>query len=67
MLTCQHGQHLQPSTDPNDNTDWTSASRLHEIPSFISTNSQSDVQVSSPNINPNFNLPTKGDFKVAVK
>lgn len=59
MLICQNICHdIQPSTDPDDNVDWTLSSRLydnlHEIPSFIALHRQSAAQVTSTvNVDPN--------------
>lgn len=58
MYICQHSHDLQPSTDPSENVDWTSASRLyanlHEMPSFISTHRQSALHASHTiNVDPN--------------
>ena len=58
MYICQHTHDLQPSTDPSENDDWTSGSRLysnlHEIPSYISTHRQSALHASNTsNVDPN--------------
>ena len=59
MLICQNiSQDIQPSTDPNDNVDWTLSSRLysnlHEIPSFLAVHRQSATPVTSTtNVDPN--------------
>ena len=58
MYICQHSHDLQPATDPNENVDWTSASRLytnlHEMPSFISTHKQLVLHTNNThNVDPN--------------
>jgi len=57
MYICQHTSDLQPSTDPNENVDWTTTSHLytnlHELPSFISTHRQSVIQpTNASNVDP---------------
>lgn len=58
MYICQHSHDLQPATDPSENVDWTSASRLytnlHEMPSFISTHRRLILHTNNThNVNPN--------------